>query len=208
MLDYYAKRAPEYERIYTKPERQGDLAWLKARVRELTCGARVLDLACGTGFWTEAMTDARSIVGVDYNDTVLRIASGKGIAGASFVRADNDALPFAPGTFDVMTAGCWWSHVPLQRLRQHVEGLHRALGPGVRVLWFDNQYVFGSSTPIAYNDDHGNTWQRRPLRDGSEHDVLKNFPDDPTLLKTVAGIARDVRINRLQYYWTLEYFTN
>jgi demethylmenaquinone methyltransferase/2-methoxy-6-polyprenyl-1,4-benzoquinol methylase len=38
--------------------------------------------------------------------------------------------------------------------------------------------------------------------------VLKNFPDDPTLLQTVAGIAQDVRINRLQYYWTLEYFTN
>jgi len=208
MLDYYAKRAPEYERIYAKPERQGDLAWLKAHVRDVTRGARVLDLACGTGFWTEAMTDARSIVGADYNDTVLRIARGKGIAGAAFVRADNDALPFASGTFEVMTAGCWWSHVPLQRLRQHVEGLHRVLGPGVRVLWFDNQYVFGSSTPVAYNDEHGNTWQRRPLRDGTEHDVLKNFPDDRTLLETVAGIATDVRINRLQYYWTLEYLTN
>ncbi|NMV37592.1 class I SAM-dependent methyltransferase [Ralstonia insidiosa] len=208
MLDYYAKRAPEYERIYTKPERQGDLAWLKACVRDVTRGARVLDLACGTGFWTEAMADARSIVGADYNDTVLRIARGKGIAGAAFVQADNDALPFAPGMFDVMTAGCWWSHVPLQHLRQHVEGLHRVLGPGVRVLWFDNQYVFGSSTPVAYNDEHGNTWQRRPLSDGSEHDVLKSFPDDPTLLQTVAGIAQDVRINRLQYYWTLEYLTN
>ncbi|WP_426397556.1 class I SAM-dependent methyltransferase [Ralstonia sp. R-29] len=208
MLDYYAKRAPEYERIYAKPERQDDLAWLKARVRDLTRGARVLDLACGTGFWTEAMTDARSVVGADYNDTVLRIADAKGIAGASFVRADNNALPFAPGTFDVMTAGCWWSHVPLQQLRQHVEGLHDVLGPGVRVLWFDNQYVPGSSTPIAYRDEHGNTWQRRPLQDGTEHDVLKNFPDDPTLLQAVAGIAQDVRINRLQYYWTLEYLTN
>lgn len=208
MLDYYAKRAPEYERIYAKPERQDDLAWLKARVRDLTRGARVLDLACGTGFWTEAMTAARSVVGADYNDTVLRIARDKGIAGASFVRADNDTLPFAPGAFDVMTAGCWWSHVPLQDLRAHVERLHGALGPGVRVLWFDNQYVFGSSTPVAYNDEHGNTWQRRPLQDGTEHDVLKNFPDDPTLLQTVAGIARDVRVNRLQYYWTLEYLTN
>lgn len=208
MLDYYAKRAPEYERIYAKPERQDDLAWLKARVRGLTRGARVLDLACGTGFWTEAMTDARSIVGADYNDTVLRVARGKGIAGASFVRADNQALPFAPGAFDVVTAGCWWSHVPLQHLRQHVEGLHRVFGPGVRVLWFDNQYVPGSSTPIAYNDEHGNTWQRRPLQDGTEHDVLKNFPDDSALLQAVAGIAQDVRINRLQYYWTLEYLTN
>ncbi len=82
------------------------------------------------------------------------------------------------------------------------------LGPGVRVLWFDNRYVPGSSTPIAYADDHGNTWQRRPLDDGSLHDVLKNFPDDRALLEAVDGIATDVRITRLQYYWTLEYLTH
>ena len=208
MLEYYAKRAPEYERIYAKPERQDDFAWLKARVRDLTRGARVLDLACGTGYWTEAMSEARSIVGADFNDTVLRIARAKGIGGAAFVRADNDALPFAPGAFDVMTAGGWWSHVPLQELRAHLERLHRVLGPGVRVLWFDNQYVPGSSTPIAHTDEDGNTWQRRPLDDGSQHDVLKNFPDDRTLLEAVDGIAKDVRVNRLQYYWTFEYLTN
>lgn len=78
MLDYYARRAPEYERIYAKPERQADLVWLKARVRELTRGARVLDLACGTGYWMAEMAQARSIVGADFNDTVLRIARGKG----------------------------------------------------------------------------------------------------------------------------------
>lgn len=38
--------------------------------------------------------------------------------------------------------------------------------------------------------------------------MLKNFPDDPALLQTVAGIARNVRATRLQYYWTLEYLTN
>ncbi|MEZ0189210.1 class I SAM-dependent methyltransferase [Ralstonia solanacearum] len=208
MLDYYARRAPEYERIYAKPERQADLVWLKARVRELTRGARVLDLACGTGYWMAEMAQARSIVGADFNDTVLRIARGKGVAAASFVRADNDALPFAPGAFDVMTAGGWWSHVPRQDLRAHLARLHGVLGPGVRVLWFDNRYVPGSSTPIAHADDHGNTWQRRLLDDGSQHDVLKNFPDDRVLLEAVDGIATDVRITRLQYYWTLEYLTN
>ncbi|MHA6893058.1 class I SAM-dependent methyltransferase [Ralstonia pseudosolanacearum] len=208
MLDYYAKRAPEYERIYAKPERQADLAWLRARVCEFTRGARVLDLACGTGYWTAAMAQACSIVGADVNDTVVRIARAKGIAGASFVRADNDALPFAPGRFDAMTAGGWWSHMPRQGLRAHLARLHGVLGPGVRVLWFDNRYVPGSSTPIAYADDHGNTWQRRPLDDGSLHDVLKNFPDDRALLEAVDGIATDVRITRLQYYWTLEYLTH
>lgn len=129
MLDYYAKRAPEYERIYAKPERQADLAWLRARVREFTRSAQVLDLACGTGYWTAAMAQARSIVGADVNDTVVRIARAKGIAGASFVLADNDALPFAPGRFDAMTAGGWWSHVPRQACARIWGGCMACLGP-------------------------------------------------------------------------------
>ena len=40
----------------------------------------------------------------------------------------------------------------------------------------DNKYVKGSSTPISRTDAHGNTYQTRPLKDGSTHEVLKNFP--------------------------------
>ena len=49
---YYAQRAAEYERIYAKPERQADLAALRARFGKLFKGKRVLELACGTGYWT------------------------------------------------------------------------------------------------------------------------------------------------------------
>ena len=50
---YYAARAPEYDRIYQKPERQGDLLELVAYLPSLFVGRRVLDIACGTGFWTQ-----------------------------------------------------------------------------------------------------------------------------------------------------------
>ena len=48
---YYAARAPEYDRIYQKPERQDDLRELVAYLPSLFVGRRVLDIACGTGFW-------------------------------------------------------------------------------------------------------------------------------------------------------------
>jgi hypothetical protein len=48
MLDYYARRAAEYERVYVKPERQADLraieAWLPAQFR----GRDVLELDDGS----------------------------------------------------------------------------------------------------------------------------------------------------------------
>ena len=60
--------------------------------------------------------------------------------------------------------------------RAFIETLHRALAPGAVVVMLDNLYVEGSSTPIAYVYAEGNSFQRRTLDDGSQHDVLKNFP--------------------------------
>src|SRR5687767_8959260 len=53
LATYYAKRASEYERIYDKPERQADLRALEARIRKMVAGRKVLELACGTGYWTD-----------------------------------------------------------------------------------------------------------------------------------------------------------
>src|SRR5688572_4875365 len=76
LTDYYAARAPEYDRVYEKPERQGDLAKLRALVRETFRGADVVDIACGTGYWTEILAEvARSVVAIDINDSVLQIAA-------------------------------------------------------------------------------------------------------------------------------------
>lgn len=49
---YYAKRAAQYERIYARPERQAELAALRMRVAGLCAGKKVLEIACGTGYWT------------------------------------------------------------------------------------------------------------------------------------------------------------
>jgi len=50
---YYSNRASEYERVYDKPERQHELEWLRQRVPEILRGRRVLEVACGTGYWTQ-----------------------------------------------------------------------------------------------------------------------------------------------------------
>jgi hypothetical protein len=56
MLDYYNKRLQEYETVYTKPERQADLNALLARLQTDMSRREVLELACGTGWWTERLS--------------------------------------------------------------------------------------------------------------------------------------------------------
>lgn len=208
LKEYYAARAREYERIYAKPERQDDLRRLETLLPPLFAGRRLLEVACGTGYWTRFLArEAGSIVATDANAETLAIAEGKSLPAerVSFRVADAYALPEELGSFDAAFAGFWWSHVPRRECRNFLSALDGRLLPGARVALLDNLYVEGSSTPIAQRDAEGNTYQIRRLDDGSEHTVLKNFPTEDELRADVAGFGRDLRYTRYRYYWLFCY---
>ncbi len=207
MHDYYAARAAEYDRVYLKPERQADLRaieqWLPERLR----GRQVLEVACGTGWWTQFIApQCRSVVAVDAAPQTLEIARRRVTADhVLWLQGDAYALPVALRSFDAAFAGFWWSHVPRARIDTFLQGLHAALQPGARVVFLDNRFVQGSSTPISDTDAQGDTWQTRRLADGSEHRVLKNFPGEQQLREALALHATDVRYRQWDHYWAVEY---
>lgn len=209
LAEYYAKRAAEYERIYAKPERQADLAVLRARVGAFFAGRKVLELACGTGWWTAVIAPhAARVTALDVNEEVLAIARTKGFAPGRVEFAIGDAYspPAMRATHDALFAGFWWSHVPKARLDAFLARAVKSVAPGSRVAFLDNRYVEGSSTPLSRTDAGGDSWQRRALDDGSEHEVLKNFPSREELLQRAAACGgTDARVEMLQYYWLLTF---
>jgi demethylmenaquinone methyltransferase/2-methoxy-6-polyprenyl-1,4-benzoquinol methylase len=183
MADYYAARAAEYERVYAKPERQADLRALEAWLPGVFAGRRVLEVAAGTGWWTvHGARDAALWLATDLNPETLAVARAKPALPrcVRFATADAYTLaelgPPADRRFDAAFAGFWWSHVPKARLAGWLDALFVHLEPGAPVVFIDNRYVEGSSTPIAEVDAEGNSWQHRRLADGSRHRVLKNHP--------------------------------
>ena len=213
MIDYYAARAPEYDAVYQKPERQADLraieAWLPAHFAD----AAVLEVACGTGYWTQFIAPlARRVLALDAAPETLRIASNRVTAAhVQFEVGDAYALPSRIGSVQAFTAGFagfWLSHVPKQRVQEFLRGLGAALEPGAKVVLIDNLYVEGSSTPISQrdgDDDAGNTYQVRTLQNGSSHRVLKNFPSEAELRGAVVGLASELRYTAWQHFWALEF---
>ena len=208
LVEYYRRRAGEYEAIYAKPERQADLAVLRKEVPQRLAGRRVLEIACGTGYWTALVAPlAAGVVATDMAEEPMAIARSKAYppGRVRFAPADAYDLPDALGRFDAALAMFWWSHIPLKQIGSFLTSLHRRLEPGARVIVFDNLYIDGSSTPIAERDAEGNTYQLRHLADGTQNRVLKNFPSEEELHTVIRPHATRFSYRALEYYWLAEY---
>ena len=203
---YYAKRASEYEQVYEKAERQEELEWLRGRIPALLEGRTVLEVACGTGYWTQYIAKAaKKVYACDINDAVLEIAREKPIPRdrVEFFKADAVTLEGVPAGCDGAFAGFWWSHVKKSGIERFVANLATRLEPGARVGILDNVYVEASSTPISRRDAEGNTYQMRKVLSGEEYEVLKNFPTADELRAAVAPVAGEAHLESLNYYWLL-----
>jgi predicted O-methyltransferase YrrM len=109
------------------------------------------------------------------------------------------------GEFDAAFAAFWWSHLTRAELHRFLDALHHRLKPGSIIVFIDNNYVEGSSTPISRRDADGNTWQMRKLDDGTTTEVLKNFPTDEDIQSAMSGGSQSLSIERLTYYWLARY---
>ena len=211
MSSYYAQRAATYERVYFKPERQAELRLLEAWLPTQLEGRRVLEVACGTGWWTpHGALRAKAWLATDLSPETMAVARRKRLP-ACVQFAAVDAYTFAElgsQAFDAALAGFWWSHVPLQRLPGWLQRLHARLQPGARVVMLDNRYVQGSNHPISHADADGNTYQTRRLDDGSVHAVLKNFPSREQALSMLGSRAHSPEWTDHGHYWTLCYRLN
>ena len=207
MAAYYARRAATYERVYFKPERQADLRAIEAWLAGRFIGRKVLEIACGTGWWTPHGA-ARAVHwrATDLNPETLAVAQAKPAMPAAVRFQTVDAYTLAElgdESFDAAFAGCWWSHVPLHRLPVWLDTLHARLAPGALAVMLDNRYVPGSSTPISRTDAAGNTYQLRTLDDGSTHEVLKNFPTAAQAIAALGARARNPQWIEWPHYWAL-----
>ena len=114
--DFYAERAFESDAVYREPERQADLAGLRQLLPPLVAGNRVLEVAAGTGYWTQVLaTTAAEITATDPNAEMIAIAAQRdyGPAPVSLRTAD----PYDAGADDCDLVFCafWWSSADLPR---------------------------------------------------------------------------------------------
>ena len=198
MNAYYAKRAPDHDYFmgYEGNERMEQLlgpmiAWFEDDVE----GRDVLEIACGTGNWTQVLARrARSVVATDVNASVIEIARSKEYESdrVRFEVADAYRLGALEGSFDAAFAADWWSHIPRSALRTFVSGLRDKLDPRSRVIIIDMLPSEELARWFSHYDDDGNLIHKRTFPDGEVFEVVKNFPTEPELKEVLDGLAYDI----------------
>jgi len=204
---FYAKTAAGYDAATSeRHERANDLGQLRETVAHLTRGHVILELACGTGYWTEVMAaGAERIVAIDTSSEMLALAARRSLPAdkVGFREADGLDLPDDLGEFTAVFIGFWWSHLVRDEQEAFLKQLRARVGKDVLLIVLDDTYVDGSSTTIARTDAQGNTFQLVTTPDGERVELPKSYPTDSTLRKRLADAGREIKIVRMEYYWLL-----
>src|SRR3954449_3456704 len=160
MRAYYEQRAPEYDDwwlgtgLFAERDRPGweeDVTALKAALGALP-EARTLDVACGTGFLTEALPG--EITGIDQSETMVAVASAR-LPRAGFVVGDALAPPFGAGAFERVHTSHFYGHLLGDQRTQFLATAAR-LAPELVIV--DSALRPGGEPE---------SWQERALNDGS-----------------------------------------
>jgi ubiquinone/menaquinone biosynthesis C-methylase UbiE len=178
MRAYYDRRAGEYDDwwlgrgLHAARERPGwhdEVAELVAVVAALP-PARVLDVACGTGFLTRHLQG--EVTALDQSPAMLEIARAR-LPQARVVAGDAVPLPFPDGAFDRVVTGHFYGHLDAHERAAFVAEARRVAG---ELVVIDSALRDGVSAE---------EWQERELLDGSRHRVYKRY-------LTAAGLAGEL----------------
>src|SRR5919112_4746072 len=111
MKQYYDRLAFEYEENEASREEPAeDLPGLFHAI-SLLRQATVLDVACGTGFFTQHL--GSEVTGLDQSEAMLKVARER-VPWAEFVRGDAFRMPFAERSFGRIFASFFYGLLPLE----------------------------------------------------------------------------------------------
>jgi len=171
-IEYYRARAQEYD------ESIAGVSDLLESGRNLLLKLgkfdSILELACGTGIWTETLLQMGSeVTAVDAAPEMLAIAQKKlGVERIKYQQAD--LFHWEPAQqYDLVFFANWLSHVPPTALDDFLGKVQRSVHPGGQIAIIDQYQPSDSDRQVAKE----NIYATRPIEDGRQFTIVKAFYD-------------------------------
>lgn len=199
---YYRERAGEYEDWWFRRGRydhgpETNARWLadaadaQAALERFDPTGDVLELACGTGLWTQRLvTYATGVTAIDGSPEMLELCRARVNDDPRVRYAQADLFAWEPDrTYDVCFFGFWLSHVPEERFAMFWEKVRRAVGPEGRVFFIDSLRSDRASAVDHKLPGQDEETMLRRLADGREYRIVKRFHDPHALQQRLADLG-------------------
>jgi len=215
MVVYYRERAREYDQWFYRQGRfdrgaEKNARWF-AEAEEVFAALEtsgvvgdVLELAPGTGIWTERLVrTATTVTAVDASPEMIEINRAKVASErVSYVLADLFSWR-AERQYDAVFFGFWISHVPRERLDDFLTSVAAMLRPGGKVFFLDGRREATSTAVDHQLPLEESQTMTRKLNDGRAFEIVKNFYDPADLVArcTRAGFESVVRETATYFFY-------
>ena len=212
-IAYYRARAEEYDEWWLREGRydrgpEWNARWTAeiAQAENALAGFRpagdVLELAGGTGLWTQRLAGfADSLTVVDAAPETLALNKARlGSAPVQYIEADLFAWQ-PTGRYDAVFFSFWLSHVPPERFEAFWNTVRKCLRPGGRVFFLDSQYAETSTAADHQLEGTDATTVQRQLKDGREYRIVKVFYQAEELAKRLMEIGWQVQVQMTPHYF-------
>ena len=203
---YYRERAKEYDDWWLRRGRYdrgteanarwfADAATVEKALSACKLTGEVLELAGGTGVWTERLAStATHLTVIDGSPEMLQLNRSRlGVHEVSYVVAD--LFSWEPQqTYDACFFGFWLSHVPEERFERFWEKVWRSLRPGGRVFFIDSvRSDLASAADHILPAPEQQTMVRR-LADGREFQIVKRFYQPDALQRRLEDLGWEASV--------------
>lgn len=213
MKAYYRARAQEYDEWFYRQGRydrgpEANARWFAeadevfAALDTFALTGDVLELAPGTGIWTERLVrTAATITAVDASPEMIEINRTK-VANprVSYVLADLFSWQ-AERLYDAVFFGFWISHVPQERLDGFFRSITTMLRPGGKIFFVDNRREPTSMAIDHQLPEQGSQLMIRTLNDGQSFEIVKNFYDPADLVARSGRAGLDITVRETATYF-------
>jgi ubiquinone/menaquinone biosynthesis C-methylase UbiE len=213
MAQYYRDRAPEYDEWFERKGRydqgeEANAAWFAdveaafAAFDAVHFTGDVLELAPGTGIWTERLLrTVDTLTAIDIAPEM--IAQNEARVGKGRVRyLLADLFTWEPDRpYDGVCFCFWISHVPEEQLDPFLRTVAAALKPGGKLFFIDSHPRIKPTQPssIQLPPEPGSQVLTRKLNDGRAYRIVKNFLDPRALEARCRAAGLEVQVHETPY---------
>lgn len=210
--DYYRARAGEYDDWFYRRNRydHGDALnkkWheeveqVRQHLLHLDPVESVLELACGTGIWTQELVKlGKHVTAVDISEEVIAVNKQK-LPEANVTYQLADLFTWQPDkTYDLVFFGFWLSHVPPKLLNQFAEKAASAIRPGGKLYIVDSRPHSTAGAKVNPTR-HEDIYAIRTLDDGREFKIVKMYYDPYVIESTFLHYAVDTTVRYTETYF-------